>query len=96
MLHISLSPNLQKDDVIMTAKQLGRFWEWRGNKHANKLKRAFSKYFNNRNIYFFNSGRSALLTFLNCLHLKEGDEVIMQSFTCNAVANPIIDRKSVV
>jgi len=90
MIHISLSPNLQKDDIFVTLNQLGRFWEWKRDKHINKLKRAFSKYFNNDNIYFFNSGRSALLTFLNSLHLKEGDEVIMQSFTCNAVANPIL------
>lgn len=90
MLHISLSPNLQKDDVFITLKQLGYFWKWRGDKYINKLRRAFSKYFDNDNVYFFNSGRSALLTFLNSLHLKEEDEIILQSFTCNAVANPII------
>src|SRR3989344_5790674 len=53
MVHISLSPNLEKDDLLTALSRL--FFVW-----------------------------------LKSLHLKIGDEVIMQSFTCNAVVNPIL------
>jgi len=90
MVHISLSPNLEKDDLLTALSRLFFVWEWKGSKYLNKLKKMFADYFANDSIYFFNSGRSALFVFLKSLHLKIGDEVIMQSFTCNAVVNPIL------
>jgi len=90
MIHISLSPNLQKDDALTALRGLFFVWEWRKGKNIQKLKKEFAQYFNAQNIYLFNSGRSALFVFLKSLNLKETDEIIIQSFTCNAVANPII------
>jgi len=90
MIHISLSPNLQKDDILTLLRRVFFIWEWRSDKNLKQLKKEFSDYFSNKNIYFLNSGRSALFVFLKSLQLKAQDEIIMQSFTCNAVANPII------
>ncbi|MFN4213079.1 MAG: DegT/DnrJ/EryC1/StrS family aminotransferase, partial [Microgenomates group bacterium] len=41
-------------------------------------------------IAFFLTGRGALYNLLKSLNLKEGDEVLVQAFTCEAVILPII------
>lgn len=89
MIHISLSPNLELNDVSTALKRLILFWRWNSITEVEKFEKQFKNYFNSSSVYLFNSGRSALLTALNALNLKEGDEVIIQAFTCNAVANPI-------
>jgi Predicted pyridoxal phosphate-dependent enzyme apparently involved in regulation of cell wall biogenesis len=40
--------------------------------------------------YSFNSGRAALMAVLAALELERGSEVLLQAFTCNAAANPVI------
>ncbi|MEX2145320.1 MAG: aminotransferase class V-fold PLP-dependent enzyme [Candidatus Spechtbacterales bacterium] len=90
MIHISLSPNVQKDDVFAAISRLVMFWKWNENKYTEKLKKRFAEYFGRENTYLTNSGRSALYLFLKSLGLQEEDEIIIQAFTCNAVANPII------
>jgi perosamine synthetase len=40
--------------------------------------------------FFFFKGRVALYALLKALGIKEGDEIIIQAFTCLAVPNPII------
>ena len=90
MTHISLSPNLQKDDVLTALRGLFFVWEWRKSKNIKKIKQEFCAYFKAQKIYLFNSGRSALFVFLKSLNLKADDEIIVQSFTCNAVVNPIL------
>src|SRR3989344_2221389 len=89
MIHISLSPNIQKDDVVAALSRLVMFAKWRDDNCTREFKKEFSRYFGGREIYLFNSGRSALYLFLKSLNLNEGDEIILQAFTCNAVANPI-------
>src|SRR3989338_8979932 len=90
MIHISLSPNLQNDDVITAVRRIFLFWEWKKKKYIKELKREFCRYFGVKKTYLFNSGRSALFIFLKSLNLKADDEIILQSFTCNAVVNPIL------
>jgi dTDP-4-amino-4,6-dideoxygalactose transaminase len=43
----------------------------------------------NKALFFF-KGRVALYALLKALGIKEGDEIIIQAFTCLAVPNPII------
>lgn len=90
MVHISLSPNLEMDDVAVAIRRLISFWSWKEHKSEKKFGELLSYYFENENIYLLNSGRSALFVALKNLKLKNEDEIIIQSFTCNAVANPII------
>ncbi|MDX1608004.1 MAG: aminotransferase class I/II-fold pyridoxal phosphate-dependent enzyme [Candidatus Spechtbacterales bacterium] len=89
MLSIGLSPNLEKDDIFAALSRLLLFWRWKGTISQERLEHAFFDYFNNENVYLFNSGRSALYVFLKSLNLKESDEILLQAFTCNAVTNPI-------
>ena len=46
--------------------------------------------FNTRTVYLYNSARSALYTHLKSLHYSDGSEVIVTGFTCDVVANSVI------
>src|SRR3989344_4233228 len=55
--------------------------------------RAFRKKFNVQYAVPFNMGRSALDAALHALDIREGDEVILPSLACLAVALPILKWK---
>lgn len=91
-ISISLSPNVQKDDILISLKLIFQPWRWRSRSvnWINSLENIFKDYLGVKYAFSFNSGRSALLAILSSLQLKEGDEVLLQAFTCNAVVNPVI------
>ncbi|MEX0616741.1 MAG: aminotransferase class I/II-fold pyridoxal phosphate-dependent enzyme [Candidatus Woykebacteria bacterium] len=63
--------------------------DWIDLQPALGLKRELEKYFGTK-VYPVNSGRSAIYLVLKAAGIGEGDEVIIQAYTCNAVPNPII------
>ena len=90
-ISISLSPNTEKDDIWLAFKLL--FQPWLLKSHGNssrEIEEEFKKYLNVKYAISFNSGRSAFLAILNSLGLEKGSEVLLQTFTCNAVPNRII------
>lgn len=87
---ISLSPNTEKDDVWLTWKLIFQPWRFKKGKEIEKLEEEFKKYLGVKYAISFNSGRSAFLAILKSLDLNEGDEVLLQAFTCNAAVNPIL------
>src|SRR3990167_6416394 len=93
-ISISLSPNVQKDDVTLALKILLKSLipkKAQNTEHtAQTLADNFKEYLGAKHAYTFNSGRSSLYTILKALDLKEGDEVLVQAFTCNAVPNPVL------
>jgi dTDP-4-amino-4,6-dideoxygalactose transaminase len=94
-ISISLSPNTEKDDILLTFKLLFQPWRWKKERNENnsrciELEEEFKKYLSAKYAIAFNSGRSALMAILNSLELNQDDEILLQAFTCNAVANPII------
>ena len=91
-ISISLSPNTEKDDILLAFKLLFQPWKWKKSKKGlvRVLEEEFKKYLKVNYAISFNSGRSALLAILNSLGLKKGDEVLLQAFTCNALVNPIL------
>ncbi len=90
-ISISLSPNTEKDDILLAFKLLFQFRYWKKElTKLSELEESFKKYLGVKHIFFFNSGRSALMAILNSLGLKEKDKVLLQAFTCNAAVNPII------
>jgi len=94
-ISISLSPNTEKDDVLLAFKLLFYPWRWKkeGNQNSSRcieLEEEFKKYLSAKYAIAFNSGRSALMAILNSLGLNKDDEILLQAFTCNATANPII------
>jgi len=90
LISISLSPNIEKDDIRLALKMLFSPWKWKKGRAAETLEKEFKKYLNLRYAFSFNSGRSALMAILSSFDLEQGSEVLIQAFTCNAAVNPII------
>ncbi len=89
-ISISLSPNVQKDDVVLAWKLLFQFWKWKRGSAIEELENEFKKYLGVKHAVSFNSGRSSLFAILSALKLPKQSDVLLQAFTCNAVANPIL------
>lgn len=92
---ISLSPNVERDDVWLALKLLLQPWRWKTSikyqvSSIKYLEDEFKKYLGIKYAFAFNSGRTAFLAILESLGLEPGSEVLLQAFTCNAAVNPII------
>jgi dTDP-4-amino-4,6-dideoxygalactose transaminase len=87
---ISLSPNAQSDDVILAVKTLFTPWRWKEGKAEKNMQEWLANYFHSSHILLYNSGRSAQYEILKAFGIGMGDEVIIQAFTCVAVANSIL------
>jgi len=98
-ISISLSPNTEKDDILLALKLIfqPRLWKISINqpnqyKSASKeLEEEFKRFLGVRHAISFNSGRSALMAILEALRIKKGDEILLQAFTCNSAVNPILN-----
>lgn len=86
---ISLSPNIQADDILLSLGLIFCPWKWKKGKAITKFEKEFKKYIGTSYVKSYNSGRSAFLSILKALDFKDG-EIIVQGFTCNALINPII------
>jgi len=88
-ISISLSPNVEKDDIFLVLRLIFKPWTWKRKLGNRALEEEFKKFFNLKHAFTFNSGRTSLIAILRSLNLKAGDEVLLQAFTCNAAVNPI-------
>ena len=91
---ISLSPNTEPDDIAAAWRSLLTPWRWRDTSGFGELEQQIGQSFVTDTIrqgdqvpgaVLTSSGRSALYATLKALELEEGDEVIVQAFTCLAV-----------
>ncbi len=57
--------------------------------YIDDLEQALARYFETP-VFPVNSGRSAIYLALKVLGIGQGDEVLLQAYTCNAVPNPIL------
>jgi len=93
-ISISLSPNVEKDDLRVALNLIIRPWLWKNGKGIAELETSFKNYLGVKYAFSFNSGRSAFLAILRALGevegLSAGNEVALQAFTCNAVPNPVL------
>lgn len=87
---ISLSPNTEIDDVYIAFKELLTPWRWYSGETKDRIRKFFEHTFKTSHIFFYNSGRSALVELLSSFGIKKGDEVIVQAFTCVAVPNAVL------
>lgn len=87
---ISLSPNAEGEDVSLAWHILMRPSHWYHERALPQAAAALSRHVGNRFIVLTSSGRSALYNLLKAMHIKSGDEVILQAFTCLAVPEPIL------
>lgn len=84
------SPNTQRDDFWLTSKSFFKPWIWRKGDGATKLENVFKKWLPCQRAFAFESGRGALFAILSSLKLNQGDEVLLQAYTCVAVPDPIL------
>ncbi len=87
---ISLSPNVEKDDLVLVLKLLFTPWKWKRGVALERLESHFKRFLNVKHCLTFSSGRIGFLAILKSLGLEQNDEVLIQGFTCNAVVNPIL------
>src|SRR5258708_38627216 len=87
---LSLSPNTQTDDILRAVKMLFCPWKYVTGSAISSLEQWFRQYFDVSYAVSFASGRGALYAILKGLGIEEGDEVILQAFTCVAVPNAVL------
>jgi len=90
MIFTSLSPNTEKDDIALALKLLFKRRLWQEGGAADDLEFYFREWLPASYAVAFSSGRACLAAILKALGLKQGDEVLLQAYTCVAVAGPII------
>jgi dTDP-4-amino-4,6-dideoxygalactose transaminase len=89
-ISISLSPNVEKDDVKLALNLIIRPWLWKNGKAIKQFEDEFKKYLGVKYAISFNSGRSSLYAILKAMDLPINSKVMLQAFTCNASINPIL------
>lgn len=88
----SLSPNTEKDDILLARKLISHPQKWKTGEAILGLEEEFQKYLGLNFTFAFNSGRSALLAILEAMNIDRDDEILLQAFTCNSAVNPILER----
>lgn len=82
---ISLSPNVEADDVALAKQLLVRPTTWNDASSIQKAVSSFEHLFSGHHATLLTSGRAALYRLLTALNIGPGDEVILQAFTCSVV-----------
>lgn len=85
---ISLSPNTTRRDLIAAAWSLVTPTRWSDTTRVSQIEKVLMQRFN-RPVQLTSSGRSALYYLLQAYGISQGDEVIVQAFTCLAVTAPV-------
>lgn len=88
LIHISLSPNLEKDDFLLAKSLLKSPARWLKGGSLKALEKEFKTLYPNSLVLFFDSGRSALYFLLKNLELQN-QKIALQAFTCLVVPNSI-------
>jgi dTDP-4-amino-4,6-dideoxygalactose transaminase len=86
----SLSPNAEADDIKASLSIIFKPFCWKKTKKAKELEEKFKNRFRTEYVFSVNSGRSGLILILKAIGIGEGDEVLLQGFTCNAAVNPVL------
>lgn len=85
-IHISLSPNTEPDDIRLAAQVLLAPHRWQSFETERPgILKTLSQRLGDRSVVLTSSGRTALYEALRAANIGDGDEVILQAFTCLAV-----------
>lgn len=90
MIHTSLSPNAEIDDILLALSLLVRPFRWRRHELVARVEKTLADIVTVRHVTTVDSGRTALYTILKALGVSRGDEVIVQGYTCVAVPEPVL------
>lgn len=87
---ISLSPNTDRADVQRALSLLMRPSQWSDNGLIDQASTRISRLYGNYHTMLTSSGRQALYDILRALNVSQGDEVIVQAFTCLSVPAAVL------
>ncbi len=87
-IHHTFAPHVDTLYVLKSHTIACAPWKWRRGESLKKLKVALSKQYN-AEVFLFASGREAFFSLLKALNLNNGEEVIVQGYTCVAVPNAV-------
>jgi perosamine synthetase len=90
MIHTSLSPNTEADDIFLDLKLILSPWKWKDKKAVQKVESTLGKVVKNQYITAVDSGRTSLYTILKAFEIGSGDDVLLQAYTCVAVPDPVL------
>lgn len=95
MISTDFASNEMFKDAFLSFSLLFTPWNWNNLDQSRDLELEISKLLKLKkdNIFYFLTGRSALLNVLKALDLSENDGVLVQTFTCEAVILPILNLK---
>ncbi|MFH1534013.1 MAG: aminotransferase class V-fold PLP-dependent enzyme [Nitrospirota bacterium] len=83
------SPNSNYKDAFRALGMFFRPWSWRNGSYPELVEKKMARILGIDRVYCFDSGRTALHEALNAFGVGEGDEVIVQAFTCVVVTNAV-------
>jgi len=89
----ALSPNIERDDIFLALRLLFKPNKWKEGEAIKELENDFKGYLGVEHAFSFNSGRSAFFAILEALGIKEGEQILLQAFTCSAAVIPILAKK---
>lgn len=89
VISASLSPNTSSQDVMTALRVFFMPWVWRVGVASRDVVDWFKVHYNADDVFLYQSGRTALYEILRAYGIGTKDEVILQAFTCVAVANSI-------
>lgn len=97
LITTSLAPNAHSGHTAKALSFLVNPLKWLKIKKGDsikKLEQKLTEYIPGTHAITFNSGRTALYAALQAIGVKEGDEVIVQAYTCISVPNAILAAKA--
>lgn len=90
-IFVSIAPNVQKDDLRLVFRLRFKPRQWKKGSALEALESSFKRFLGVKHAFTFVSGRTGFWAILKSLNLNSKDEILIQSFTCNAVVNPILN-----
>jgi perosamine synthetase len=88
-IFIAASPNAKSDDVWTAFKMLFTPWLWNSQKLVTKFEDKVKEFMGVKHAVSFDSARSSFYLILKAFGIGEGDEVLLPSFTCVVIVNPV-------
>ena len=87
-IHHTFAPLGDLNQCLRSIGLLVQPWKWKRGPAPQSLKNAL-KHFFGADAFLYGSGREGLHALLRAMHLRAGEEVIVQGYTCAVVANAI-------
>ncbi len=87
-IHHTFAPHVDGAFLRRSVALLFQPWRWKNGKAIEQLRSALTNRYD-ADCALFGSGRESLLALMHAMHIRSGEEVIVQGYTCLVVPNAI-------